>query len=1696
MKKRKPIKKPRRPTATPKQTGGGGFVFEDKVAAYFAIHQLSTQPPFDYRHGSIVEIDFQTHPDGWIFDDLLLTMKASAQQFRIAVSVKSDRQITTAGVTQKLNRQLWTEYLNENALVFNKASDFLCLATAPLGVRVAKDISELVAQASNSTSDKLALRTKLLSAAKQRIISSLKCPSDLAAKHKVRTSDVYTLLSRFTFLEFDFEMQNSTHERRLRQLCKHQLQTPSTTNVTNLYNRLAGLRSVLAPVAGKLTYKTLVDALRHDFPLKGITDHNADWLKLTELTNSNLAIIKSELGGALTLDRSDELNSLRAAIEKSDLVGVHGRSGFGKTVLMKVTAIESLAKGQKLIWLDGNSLENKRLASLPLQHSMKELMENIQDKKAILILDGIERYKNEHFAFACQLIKSTHFNGSPWRVIFTCQSEDLDTSMTRLRQNNIDIGEIWMYEMSELSEQNLDSVVDTFPELLELSVQEGFSGIFKNLKYLDLLAYHAAEIKRIKSGRMVNEIDVIEWIWAREVSSLPNGTQCSSFLQLMADHQAQNYSIGVSVSVFNIGELAPVDVLKSGKLIVEHGEKLFFQHDMFGDWARFKLILGQITNARAYLLSKEILSPLWMRAIRLYGVFLIEGDSEGSGWKRAIDTFEKTDPKAKIIQDILLESIVFSSNPESSLKKTWSKLISDNGTLLSQLLALFLNKGTVPNPGVVSWAKLQPQFTTTIASTFDRLPIYHYWPALIKFLFEKQHEIPTSCRIRVSEIAGIWLRRTPVDTPAREYAAQLAFLNANWVFNEKMSGTFIMNEVCQPIFRAMIAGINEFPEVIKDLLFKIVRRREFRSVIEKQQIRSLLAEMKIQEGPLPNGPLERIDDSFLELCVNDGEALHPLIRFAPVEAIEIILALFIHPPTERFDYQEYRYDYDMTDPYRWTPPFYTRGPFMYFLRINPASGITLVIKLVDFATTGQLARASKPQSDELNLELIVEGNPKKFRGGQVVFGWCSDAGSPSHVVSSALMALEFFFYESVEQGLDIEPWIRQILRESDSIAFLGTLLSIGKFKPPLFLSSLKPLLHPLEIYRWDFYTRASTFVEMIGHRGEATEALAEAWNSYPHRRVSFTELAPRLSFEYQELQDEFITITDKWIAHKQKLKVKTYEPYFENLICLLRHENLKVKETEHGKHYIYEEPEDLIEEFSGIRAELEAGSELQLYSYHCRNALKNKVPYDADKIKVVWDKIQEFSKVQDEMLYDYINPRAHAIFGGIALLIAHRQVWIDKHPEYLPWILDYTEQMVTNWNPTRESFMVGMIDFHWEEFCVEILAVLWTQNHSDKKIRKILALFSNKAGQVTINSLMTKIGSSLTWYDKDFVQLQNFMIERAIRDVHSKSLEAEKNSVSRFVKSTFPETLYDWTEFLKSTGKNNEDINDDFLGNIFSGLPTDTDRLDASGYEYVSIFWNRAIEHIIQKLILVDFESDRFLQSFDSWVLKRLCLFIPEVKSSDKPERYWKKMFIAGELMEKHLIKFMTHYYGFNLARKEKFSAFFDEWTKMLEVAWKLKGWHISKAAMAKEIWLSLYGLNAEQMNYWKEQHQDFIGKAHLHFVKWLDKVWPDQEVINRLLIVLITKSWAPFISQGLMYTQKYIQHHYELQKTKPRDGFVLVPFKYNESLASTLSFIWENRHEALISDAACFQNYKYLVTHLVSIQNAVGQELKDKMVS
>jgi|GEM_PF-5138339 len=1703
---------------TPKQTGGGGFEFESKVAAFFISHLLADVPTYG---GQITIIAFQTRNDGWLFDDLLLTIRKHTNDYNVAVSSKSNPQFTTSGVPKDVNRDLWTQFLNDQNAVFNTSRDYIALIVTPLSRRVFQDISELIAWASANDPSTLQKRvySNKLSEPKRKIFNSFKCPIDLAKRHKVKQSDTWVLLSRIFVTEFDFESHPSKDENFVVETCRNCLSNKNRSEAETLYTKIKDLRNALAPVSGKLNYDDIVERFRYDHKLVGFPEHSHDWKKITSHSKSKINAIPAQIGGKLQLARNDAMKDLQSMTNVFDTVFILGRSGTGKSILASKFTTAKLEQGIKVIWVDGFSLENELENFLRLENSIVELTTKIQDSEAYIVIDGIDRFfKEPQLNHLNKLLEVSKQPNSPWKYIYTCQAEDFEDVLGRLHRHNINLKNFNDYEIGEIDEQDIVQIVTEFPAFADLFKHDHLTPVLSNLKYLDLMAYNSSRIKEIKSaGASISETDIIDWIWHNELAGL-NTTQASRFLQRLADIQAQTLKLAVPLSEFDVAELTPSSDLIAKKIIRENEERLSFTHDLFCDWAIYKLIRSNQDQLKAFLNGKQMLSPLWSKGVRLYGVCLLSKDSTGKEWTNAFERFDEQVSSEKIIQDLLLESLLFSAQTQEHIDSLWDKLTQNEGTIFRRFLHVFLYRATIPNSKIIKLAK-EKGFDLALAINYDRDLKYLYWCPVILALHKHKADSLTLFRSQIAIIANEWLRKTPVNFPCRKECADLAVESATWLYETERSGTFVSSEITKIIYKPLLAAINEKTSEVTQLLRRLCKR-DNSDFLEKEDNKdrptpkSRPEKFKIREAkPWQHGPFARVDDGLEEICLNE-DSLIPVVRHSPQLASEILLALLIDPPKEIYYGYDHHYKFDINEPRKWFPPFYTRGPFLNFLRIQPNVAMDTIIALVNFMTERWSTRmkGAVPQT-----QLNMDGSLKQYIGDQSVYFWFRDVGSAPHAIVSALMAIEKYLIEQIDADKSISPHLVRILTNGNSVSYLGLLVSIGKYKPALFLKELNLLLSPLEFYIWERMMNYQAFGghQMIGWTDASNSALAKEWHELPHRKQLIETTGMVLSINYTEIRKQYERIVSQWRTRTDMPEV--FDAYTQNLFHYFDPKNFTIQEQEDKLLLIYNEPQEITEKFKEARLELEENSDIDLFAFRCYNYIKDQKVFSTDEIEVIWSKVQSFDAYDDDNLYHALRPKLHAMFGGIVILLQN-QSQLKEASSRKKWINDFVAKSVTNWHPERNEFSTLSIDYHWEQFCASCLPLLWKDDLLSVHIKSVIADFTLKASYDTVKKLFGALSKYFKWSDKDFVQLQNLVIERAVRPSTELSTKTVHNKlIDDFVRAKFPIALENWNSRRRPTQSIRDDshlgyaryhrqhvrrdsgLDDKLIANAFSDFPFEIDRNDKASFEYTQMLWTYVAEHLAFKI--GEPENNRLfnyeLNTFDTWALKRLAHLVVELHEEDKLEKYWLPILAYGIAAKDFAEPFTRYFFFFNIEDKKRYDRFFRQWDAMLEFAYTSANWKRNEVNSREydELWASIIGLSYNQIDIWKTDLQEFIKRGNPQLKKWSLKNVYNQNAIRRILQLIRSISGESFIKDGIIFVSGHLKFQEEIAKVPVPDGLVRIGFEHNDTLASTLRHLWENKRPLIKDDPQLFTAFKFLVTYLVSIQNPIGLDIQDRIL-
>ncbi len=294
-----------RDVATPKQEGGGGYTFEDQVSASYLLRMLNGMPPLSVEAGQIESIRFQKRVDGWFLDDLVLFLRGiDGSPCALAISIKSNAQISKKGFPEDFTRAIWEQRLHVETQKFDIDRDYLALATSPLASAVKKGWDGLIKKAIDSDATEFADRIskgKYSNDIERAILDSLHCSHNIDAS---RTDfDTVILLKRLRHLQFDFSSEPSTDEGYYVSRCIELLRNGDPTKTGSLWTHLKQIARRFATSGGDLTRAQLAAQLRRTFSLNEYPNYASDWLKLSNDFTNQTELIRDKLAGRLQLSR-------------------------------------------------------------------------------------------------------------------------------------------------------------------------------------------------------------------------------------------------------------------------------------------------------------------------------------------------------------------------------------------------------------------------------------------------------------------------------------------------------------------------------------------------------------------------------------------------------------------------------------------------------------------------------------------------------------------------------------------------------------------------------------------------------------------------------------------------------------------------------------------------------------------------------------------------------------------------------------------------------------------------------------------------------------------------------------------------------------------------------------------------------------------------------------------------------------------------------------------------------------------------------------------------------------------------------------------------------------------------------------------------------------------------------------------------
>jgi energy-coupling factor transporter ATP-binding protein EcfA2 len=1473
------------------------------------------------------------------------------------------------------------------------------------------------------------------------------------------------------------------------------------------------------------------------------SDNASDWSKLATQSIATATQVQNAIAGRVHLQRDSCLIPVRKELENNEAVAIVGASGVGKSAIARALFEAREAAGERTLWFDARSFErpdfNSFEADLSLRNPLSDILSKTPVLGPVLILDGLDRlYCDAAFQIVARLLSLVRQPESvtQWRIVLPCQAQEWPRVYESIQRAGF-LGSTWkQVEVQRLSAQELSPVGTSIPALAKLLLQPSVTSLLGNLKILDLVARRAHPGSNLDAAAWVGESSVANWFWTAEVDRGEDRIARGSFTRRLAQLQADLLLASVPVDDFGLGELGPLKSLDKDHICLQvTGDRLAFAHDLYGDWARLRILLNNRADLPGFLHERRD-SPLWHRAVRLFGVHLLEQPGGVEEWRKVLRSFGTDEFGA--VQDLLLEAPIFSVNALSLLEAILPDLLVNSGVLLRRLLTRFLAFATVPNLEMVTKVQEVGLDESQARATY-RSPHWPYWPDVLRFLYTHRAEVLAVASCQLARVVQLWMDFAPKGSALRAEAAELGVLLGRRAIEtrEEYRGRDYKQDR-QRFYICALGAAHERPdEVVEIALIASERTTREDSPSLPASPYDVFAVRPLP--PWPDGPRSSVDDEF-QSAVLDTRAILELFRVRPNIAREVVLASLI-APHEEDNWNHLTELHLVKRRHPWQPVLYIDGPFLACLRINFDEGLELIARLVEFATSrwcdyiawfareysahllsqeeseAQVEHVPSPPED---LVIGIGAEARTFAGGEHVYGWSTGMGSPPDAVQASLMALEQYFYLQLNEGKDVETEVVAVLTRVKSVAFLKVLCDVGKRQQVLFEGPLRSLLSAPELYEWDI-SAMSQEIPLTNYRGRIYFEEASKFHQLEHRKTSLLSIAVQLMLYRPAMQKYFSRVRAHWESIRAPHSTSQVSPMVDQLIVELDPSNYELREDpQHGTVFVNVKDDRILEEQAD---ELRAMTEHFLETYfpqHCRTILDDDQVLSNEELVTMWERWQ---RIREPAHQAGALPNgegssedkfANNTSGGIAVFLRHLD-WCRREPSRM-------EELLSSLRALLERPPQGALDvpenvsaWTWDCFAAESLAVLWAYEPANTEWRQAVARMVFAPHYAAVKLLFARCAERRASLGADFSRLRRLALEWAyvrkrvdlLRQVPLEALQLEDEALERmcnelttwleeriatFVSGSMGLMPTDWSEcdhrqkFAEldaALTRWRRSIAMDFhlVRRAHEWLPLPDKSADNERSEWIQ-FWRSALDFVLNRPIANSGQCNHEYPDEDErWILDKVAAVVLQLRPNEMSESLWQAVLDLSGNAHYWPKDFAHALHRHALTVDQPPSSYAGLLRCMVQYAFTdfegKRRW-----SSFEQVWDALLGLDFYSCNLWKPCHAELVASLSDVFDLWMAQVPPDGHRLANFATWLVCPAAVSVRHRSLVWFLKLlrVESGRELRDID----------EAADAVASLLKVIWVDDQQRLRSDSQAFDAFFGLLRWLCDRQNARGLDL------
>jgi hypothetical protein len=799
-----------------------------------------------------------------------------------------------------------------------------------------------------------------------------------------------------------------------------------------------------------------------------------------------------------------------------------------------------------------------------------------------------------------------------------------------------------------------------------------------------------AALFQAKSGaQQLSLTTIADRLWPYWTGDRPS---LQRLLMKLGEREA-GFEHSFALTSFDPAEATELNALpKACPLRSGNNNRFQFEHDLAADWARFQRLKQDANDVKAWAALAG--NPLWNNALRMLGQYLLrQPNGARTQWDVAYEEAEQLHDTMPLAADILLDALFLDPNAATFLNERADMLFANNAKRLTRLLRRFEHVASVPGsqPNLPDGV---PDISLYLEAQY-RTPIYLRWPAIANFLTQHRDRIVALTSPVVAAVCERWLTTTPVGMPFRKEFAEIALGSARELQYANDVTIVWYRDPEKAVYSAAFASAADLPDEVAEWALEMVGRRPLRGDIVARvrefkrqeaeehrkkletdpEYRAKLAERRRSFSPAfssarklppwPLGPQQKVEGRFRETVLG-SPLFQVLMRARPAAASEVVVAAIIEDSPEEEYSNRTRIEDDLGIEYEHDsyPTAYWKSPFFAFLQINPEAALGGLNQLVNFCAERWAHEVTRNGGTPRKFSFtLADGTVRKFTGGFSVFSWSQESSTRNGQLHSALAALEKWLCTLIDRGVDVTPYLNDLLRTSHSLAVVGVLINVGKYKSDLFKGPLRPLLGEDVLYFWDHHRvdNAAMGADMSSwaRSGELIFQMGRDWVLAPYRKAKLQQIAASILTQDDGVAQYLLAATSKWEAPTQEKEVVE----FRMLVAELDHRNYaRVLDPASGLEKVeFKYPADVMAEAQTFDQGVIVARQALELPQQCRSVLERSGTLSEKAAAYLAQMMQVTNGDTDIKLKKEF--KSVACVAAAAALLLKAPEWLAKHPD-------------------------------------------------------------------------------------------------------------------------------------------------------------------------------------------------------------------------------------------------------------------------------------------------------------------------------------------------------------------------------------------------------------------------------------------------